>query len=256
MRRTTRLEGGSPFVADDRLAASARTAVAGEPSVDDYYLPAVVSFLRRGVIWYQTAHETKSNHISDGPHAKEGPSENRLATMVGACFGTSAPLPTERSKMPPTNWTHGSAVGVEYPGRVYDGGPNTPRNHPRRAGWGTDVRQRSNTFNWFHFAIPTETARPGEPYHTDRLRVPFWLNGWSRLDAVHVWLGGDQIFREDDISWGGPHERPLSLSFNRQLPRHRIGNRAINVSVRITFPSGVDEMGMVRFHGASASLDD
>lgn len=157
--------------------------------------------------------------------------------------------------MPPTNWTHGSAVGVEYPGRVYDGGPNTPRNHPRRAGWGTDIRQRSNTSNWFHFAIPTEAARPGERYYTDRSHIFFWLNGWSRLDAIHVWLGRNLIFREDNISWGGPHRRPITLSHSQPIPRHRV-NGGINVSIRITFPSGVDEMGMVRFHGAGASLTD
>lgn len=157
--------------------------------------------------------------------------------------------------MPPSNWIHGTAVGIEYPGRIFDGGPNTPRNHPRRAGWGTDVRQRANSFNWFHFAIPTQGAAAGT-YYSERIWVPYWTNGRIRLDALHVWLGNDQIYRRDDIDYG-PHDRPRRRTPNFAVPRQRVGPlRPINVSMRISFPSGLDEMGMIRLLGAGAFIDD
>ncbi len=89
--------------------------------------------------------------------------------------------------MPHSNWIHGSAVGIEYPGRIYDGGPNTPRNHPRRAGWGTDVRQRSDTLNWFHFAIPTQGADFTSPteYYTHRIWITYRARGVV-TDAYHA----------------------------------------------------------------------
>lgn len=157
--------------------------------------------------------------------------------------------------MPPSNWIHGTGVGIEYPGRIFDGGPNTPRNHPRRAGWGTDVRQRGNTFNWFHYAIPTQGASRGS-YYIERVWAPYWSNGWIRLDALHVWLGDTQIFRRDNLDFG-PHERPRRSTPNFAVPRRRVGPlNPINVSMRFSFPAEAEEMGMVRLLGAGAFIDD
>lgn len=70
-------------------------------------------------------------------------------------------------------WTHGVDVQVEYtdPGR----GLNI-----RRAGWGSAIKQKKGTSNWFHFAIPSATKLNNnnvDYYHA-------WLRGYINNDAV------------------------------------------------------------------------
>ena len=45
-------------------------------------------------------------------------------------------------------WTHGTSVQIEDPDKVQ---------YIRRWGYGTTIRQEHETWNWFHFAIPTPT---------------------------------------------------------------------------------------------------
>ena len=51
-------------------------------------------------------------------------------------------------------WTHGVSVIPEYT-KEYTGHDNGL--YMRRAGWGTLVKQKANTWNFFHFAIPSAT---------------------------------------------------------------------------------------------------
>ena len=63
-------------------------------------------------------------------------------------------------------WTHGVNVQVEH--------TDSARGlYVRRAGWGTLIRQKPDTWNWFHFAIPSATKLDND-----------------NVDHYHAWLRG------------------------------------------------------------------
>lgn len=152
------------------------------------------------------------------------------------------------------NWVHGTDVNIEYPDRVHDGGSNTPRGHPRRAGWGTVIRQQPGD-NWFHFAIPTPTQIDADWNNIAPLVQveDVWLhaevNQAARVDAVHVWVGDNQIWRKDNIR-GLENE----VIFEKWDITDWALFRSVGLSVHVSFSSG-DDLGQVTFHGAGAQFD-
>lgn len=80
-------------------------------------------------------------------------------------------------------WTHGAAVIAEYT-KEYTGTNNGL--YLRRTGWGSQVRQKRGTSNWFHLAIPSPTTlenRKSYHYHAF-LRAK--VNTDAIIDRVHV----------------------------------------------------------------------
>lgn len=155
------------------------------------------------------------------------------------------------------NWVHGTDVNIEYPDRVHDGGPNTRRGHPRRAGWGTVIRQPRGD-NWFHFAIPTPTQIDADWHDVTPPMVEVedaylhaTVNEAARVDAVHAWVGNEQIWREDNIS--GLENEEIYKKWNI-TDRILLPFKGVGLSVHVSFSSG-DELGSVTFHGAGAQFD-
>ena len=80
-------------------------------------------------------------------------------------------------------WTHGVNVVVEYT-KEYTGTDNGL--FMRRAGWGTQIRQKKGTSNWFHLPIPSATKLDDDNvdhYHA-WLRVK--VNNDAAIKRVHV----------------------------------------------------------------------
>ena len=80
-------------------------------------------------------------------------------------------------------WTHGVSVVPEYT-KEYTGHDNGL--YMRRAGWGTQIKQKKGSSNWFHFAIPSATKLDDDNvshYHA-WLRVR--VNNDAAMDRVHV----------------------------------------------------------------------
>lgn len=67
-------------------------------------------------------------------------------------------------------WTHGVSVIPEFT-KEYTGTDNGL--YMQRMGFGTIIRQRIGTFNWFHFAIPSATE-------LDDDNVSYW-HAWVRF---------------------------------------------------------------------------
>ncbi len=75
---------------------------------------------------------------------------------------------------------HGVAIQIEYPDRLRD-----EHDNPRRAGWGTRVRQDDGD-NWFHFPLPTPTVlRNDETVKLQYINFKLRLDG-ARIVDVHV----------------------------------------------------------------------
>lgn len=150
------------------------------------------------------------------------------------------------------NWVHGTDVNVEWPDRVLDGGPNTPDGHPRRAGWGTDVRQRAQTFNWFHFAVPTPTEIDSDDVvEVEDVFLQGRTNENSEISNVHVWEGGHEVvWQNNDVT--GTRNETLNERWN--VPDNRIRS-ALGISVRVEFDDGTPT-GMVTFSAAGAQFDE
>ena len=155
------------------------------------------------------------------------------------------------------NWIHGTDVNIEYPDRVHDGRPNTPRGQPRRAGWGTVIRQPRGD-NWFHFAIPTpaqidadwhDITPPMVEVEDAYLRAT--VNEEARVDAVHAWVGNEQIWRNDNIPGLENEEiyKKRNIADWILLPFQGVG-----LSVHVSFSTG-NEPGQVTFHGAGVQFE-
>lgn len=80
-------------------------------------------------------------------------------------------------------WTHGVNVVPEYT-KEYTGHDNGL--YLRRAGWGAQIKQRIDTSNWFHFAIPSATQLDDDnvDYYHAWLRVR--VNNDAAIKRVHV----------------------------------------------------------------------
>jgi hypothetical protein len=144
--------------------------------------------------------------------------------------------------------THGSEVSIEWPDRVYDGGPDTPLDHPRRAGWGTEVRQLPDSTNWFHFSIP---ALCGNAY-LSRAWVSFKVNPTAKIDRMDLHAGKRRIALYDELE--GLQGREDIYALYQQYPLLIKDVEAISMSVHVRFLPG-NQLGHVTFYGAGADTE-
>ena len=135
-------------------------------------------------------------------------------------------------------WIHGVNVQVEYtdPGRAV---------YVRRAGFGTVIRQKGGTGNWFHFAIPTPTYLDDDKVDYQHAYLRGWINGKATVKHVHIWHGRDRIFTQN-VSLSA---RDLNESFN--IPDQRCV-LPIVICVFVEFETD----GEIRFDGAGVRFKE
>lgn len=142
-------------------------------------------------------------------------------------------------------WTHGVNVQVEYtdPERAL---------YIRRAGFGTVIRQKGGTWNWFHFAIPSATKLDDD----DVDRYHAWLRGCINDHAVikRVHIREAQkgchcpiIYDSGDINLTG---RELEESFN--IPDRRCRGPLV-ICILVKFQ---EDDGEVTFTGAGGWFEE
>lgn len=146
-------------------------------------------------------------------------------------------------------FTHGTSVQVEYPQRV---------KYIRRAGHYTQVRQAADTWNWFHFAIPTSTVHDNDTMVHWDVYLKAWVNENARIANVHVWDGDRRV-----QNFGGPKEPkgtpPLpfvnqTVDWYGDIPNQKVKHGLV-VCVRVEFLTGTP-VGEVRFMGAGGAFSD
>ena len=80
-------------------------------------------------------------------------------------------------------WTHGVSVIPEYT-KEYTGTDNGL--YMRRTGFGTVIRQKVGTANWFHFAIPSATELDDDNVSYYHAWLRFKINTGAVIKAIHV----------------------------------------------------------------------
>ena len=80
-------------------------------------------------------------------------------------------------------WTHGVSVFPEYT-KEYTGTDNEL--YMRRSGYGTIIRQKVQTGNWFHFAIPSATELDDDNVSYYHAWVRFNINTGAVIKYINV----------------------------------------------------------------------
>lgn len=146
-------------------------------------------------------------------------------------------------------WTHGVNVQVEYSKEAtgHDNGL-----YIRRAGFGTIIKQRGETWNWFHFAIPSATKLDDDNVKRQHAWLRGKINNFATIKqvTVHEAKGGSdcpRIYNNNNLNLTG---RELNESFD--LP-DRVCKGPLVMCVRVEFE---DDRGEVVFCGAGAWFEE
>lgn len=136
-------------------------------------------------------------------------------------------------------WIHGSSGKIERKDVTdYWGGSSF------EYGWGLDIRQKSGTSNWVHFAVPTlGNANKGAKL----IQIKFWTgsaDAW--VSDVHIYNGGTKV-KEFKGLWSGSQILTLDLGTVTAFPY------GLGISLKIN----AGEEGMshrFQFFGAGANF--
>ena len=116
---------------------------------------------------------------------------------AGALTSTKVQAEAAAIKIAHAMWTHGHSMQIEYPDRVAS---------QRRAGFGINVEGKSNTTNWFHFAIPTPVLVNDVRLRADSVLLRFKtysVDAWVR--DVHVYDGEKLIAAHNGVNLSKEH---------------------------------------------------
>ena len=136
---------------------------------------------------------------------------------------------------------HGTAAVPELlgPGHLLDFGPGTEGTELAgfRRGWGNNFRGVQNTFNWFHFAIPTLSLEGHMSGALGELRLNFQTSGTARVESVHVWDGHVQPRAFNNLGVAGDFRTKTEPGRNLWLfnPPVDLRNGGLGVSIGVAF---------------------
>lgn len=140
-------------------------------------------------------------------------------------------------------WTHGVAVIPEYTAQ----GTGTNNGlYIRHAGWGTQVRQRGGTANWFHIEIPSPTRLDDDTSRHIRGWLDVNVNNFAVITRVHVREGGTLI-KSMDLNHTGQNG-----IINIDVPNGSV-TRPLVVCVYARFETG---NGQIIFKGAGMEFEE
>lgn len=117
-------------------------------------------------------------------------------------------------------------------------------------GWGFRYRFAGGFGSWISYSIPTYEA----DMIIDGIVIAFSISapkdGW--IDSIHLWDGGDQLYRWDDVDYGkseGPND-PIRRRLILPLPEPKRVTKGIGISLRpetMDYP-GIDPFVTFDFH--------
>lgn len=146
-------------------------------------------------------------------------------------------------------WTHGTNIIPEY---TKEHTKTQNGLYMRRAGWGTQVKQHGNTFNWFHFPLTSASALDGDPATINRVYLKADINNHAVITDIHVTMidqssatPGAVPFLKKKVNLTG-----TSNVFSFPFPNYLLGG-ALVLSVKVKFES---PKGEVIFKAAGSNL--
>jgi hypothetical protein len=146
-------------------------------------------------------------------------------------------------------WTHGASVQIQHPERA---------EVVQRAGWGAIVQQAEDSWNWFHFAIPT--LKEQEDTFLQTVEVFLRVQGrrgniegvHARIEKLHVWDGGRRLLQNDkaeNVDWGRINAW--------QVPPHPV-EHGVGISVYVHWRrrEPIGAFSMIEFLAAGARFEE
>ena len=146
-------------------------------------------------------------------------------------------------------WTHGVSVIPEYT-KEYTGTDNGL--YMRRMGYGTDIKQKANSENWFHFALPSATELDDDSVSYYHAWVRFNINTDAVIKEINVHQNSKnsdspRIYESGPITISGQN---TEYSINLRDARCK---GPLVISVRVYFKN---DNGLVRFSGAGGHFEE
>jgi len=119
--------------------------------------------------------------------------------LGGVAAGALVPTTAQAAaiKIAHAMWIHGHSMEIEYPDRLAS---------MRRAGFSINVEPKSNSTNWFHFAIPTPVIVDDVRLRVNQVMLRFKtysVDAWVR--DVHVYDGEKLIAAHDKVNLSKEH---------------------------------------------------
>lgn len=88
-------------------------------------------------------------------------------------------------------WIHGTGAIVEFPDIPVE---------TRRTGRGTLIRQRENTANWFHFALPSIETIENQSSFIRKIHFRATVNENARVDRIHFRSDRNELIFSQSVS--------------------------------------------------------
>lgn len=122
-------------------------------------------------------------------------------------------------------WTHGHSAHAELPEAL---------DEQRYYGFYSLFRGKPDTYNWFHFAVPTPVIVDNRRLALDSVMLLFWTDPSVSVHAVHVWDANNLLKRYDGLNLTGSHWFERFDVLNNRVAF------GIGVSVGVRFNAGHD----------------
>jgi hypothetical protein len=148
---------------------------------------------------------------------------------------------------------HGTTVVAEGPGNLeqVNGIPWTDVLGLRR-GWGTMFRGKWNTFNRFHFAVPTLELRNHTSADLGEVSVSFIASGTAKVQSVHIWSGAHRLKAFDNLGAAGDFHAPVSgKNFFLFYPELKMTDGALGISIGVDFGA---QSSNIEFHSGVRTI--
>ena len=147
-------------------------------------------------------------------------------------------------------WAHGVSIVPEFTKEF----TNTDNGlYMRRAGWGTLIKQKGGSGNWFHIPIPSPSFLDTERTYLNGAWLRFKINTQAVIKNIHVRQNirnseMPRLFRKDDYTIAG-QDTTHYVNFGRRINCHG----PIVISIYIWFEN---DDGELLFTGAGACFHE
>ncbi len=123
------------------------------------------------------------------------------------------------------SWTHGVDIQIEYPNNL---------DWIYRRGFGTQLKGKPDTTNWFHFAVPTPVIVDGARCKLEQAMLRFVTGSVAAIVRhIHVYDGEKRIATHDNVNLTGPHGfEPFSV------PGRPLIYWGVGISIGVQFLGG------------------
>ena len=140
-----------------------------------------------------------------------------------------------------TSWVHGSAMQVEYLGRITS---------VRHTGPFVRIEGSGGQNAWVHFPIPTPTTTNGSRNKAEAAMLSFRTRSHATVNEVIVYDGEKRIAEHMDINLKGDH-----LEGRFEIPGTPEVNLGLNVTVGVTFDQGAPDSRALQIEIVGAGVE-